>query len=593
MVVQCKHFLNDPSSLVIDSLEGLCAVNPHLSLDVHNKVVYLASPERSQVALVCGGGSGHEPSHAGFVGDGILTAAVCGNIFASPNASQVRRGINLIDNKQGTVIIVKNYTGDVLNFALAKEHYAALHPDKAEQVKFVIVGDDVAVGRTQGNIVGRRGLAGTCLVYKIAGALARRGGSLNEVYNIAEWVSSKIATIGVGLEHCHVPGTAISESHLSNTEIEIGMGIHNESGHERLSPAPPLKELVPKLLKLLTSTNDPERSFVPFRGKDDNVVLLVNNLGGLSELELGGIVGQVRKDLDGMGIAVQRVLSGSFMTSLNMPGFSITLLLLPSRDDSLAPSSDLLLSLLDENTNAPGWKWSSKAPPPKAARTSTVSSSAAAEQMKRPSLLTFPDPKEFTAAIERACKNLIAAEPEITHMDSIAGDGDCGLTLKAGASAVLKQVAEGKIKGSDVVSAVITIAQVAEEEMGGTSGALYSIFFSALAQGLEACAGQASGVASEKIWTTALTSTLAKFYTYTRARPPSRTLVDPLVAFIESIKQGSFGSALKAAQEATEATKALEAKAGRSAYVGDTLKDKNIPDPGAWGVKIILESLQG
>ena len=117
-----------------------------------------------------------------------------------------------------------------------------------------------------------------------------------------------------------------------------------------------------------------------------------------------------------------------------MPGFSITLLLLPSRDDSLPPSSDLLLSLLDENTNAPGWKWSSKAPPPKAARTSTVSSSAAAEQMKRPSLLTFPDPKEFTAAIERACKNLIAAEPEITHMDSIAGDGDCGLTLKAGAS---------------------------------------------------------------------------------------------------------------------------------------------------------------
>jgi len=137
------------------------------------------------------------------------------------------------------------------------------------------------------------------------------------------------------------------------------------------------------------------------------------------------------------------------------------------------------------------------------------------------------------------------------------------------------------------------MAQVAEEEMGGTSGALYSIFFSALAQGLEACTGQASGVASEKIWTTALTSTLAKLYTYTRARPPSRTLIDPLAAFVESIQQGSFGFAVKAAQQATEATKALEAKAGRSAYVGDTLKDKNIPDPGAWGVSIILESLRG
>ncbi|KIM90530.1 hypothetical protein PILCRDRAFT_186588 [Piloderma croceum F 1598] len=128
--------------------------------------------------------------------------------------------------------------------------------------------------------------------------------------------------------------------------------------------------------------------------------------------------------------------------------------------------------------------------------------------------------------------------------------------------------------------------------MGGTSGALYSIFFSALAQGLEASASNASGVASTNIWTTALTSTLAKLYTYTRARPPSRTLVDPLAAFVETIKQGSFASAVKAAQDATEATKNLEAKAGRSAYVGDTLKDKNIPDPGAWGVKIILESLQ-
>jgi len=490
------------------------------------------------------------------------------------------------------VIIVKNYTGDVLNFAIAKEKYAAMYPEKAEKVKFVIVGDDVAVGRTQGDIVGRRGLAGTCLVYKIAGALARRGSSLNEVHSMAQWVSSRIATIGVGLEHCHVPGTATSESHLSTTEIEIGMGIHNESGHERLSPAPPLKELIPKLLKLLTSTNDPERSFVPFQGKNDSVVLLVNNLGGLSELELGGIVGQIRKDLNGMGICIQRLLSGSFMTSLNMPGFSITLLLLPSHNDSLAPSSDILLSLLDDSTNAPGWKWSSKAPPSKTAQVMAVPSSVITEQTIRPKPLAFPNPKEFTASIDRACKNLIAAEPEITQMDVVAGDGDCGLTLKVGASAVLKQLAAGNIKGNDVVSAMITIAQVAEEEMGGTSGGLYSIFFSALAQGLETSAGKATGVASDQIWTTALTSTLAKFYTYTRARPPSRTLVDPLAAFIESINQGSFGSAVKAAQEATEDTMTLEAKAGRSAYVGDRLEGKNIPDPGAWGVKIILESLK-
>lgn len=168
------------------------------------------------------------------------------------------------------------------------------------------------------------------LVYKIAGALAQRGGSLDEVYKIAQWVSSNVATVGVGLEHCHVggfvhcvasalnapiievPGTATASSHLSDSEIEIGMGIHNESGNRRLSPVPPLKELIPQLLDLLTSTTDSERSFLPFKGKDE-VVLLVNNLGGISELELGGVVAETRRALVSRGTVIQRVLAGTFM----------------------------------------------------------------------------------------------------------------------------------------------------------------------------------------------------------------------------------------------------------------------------------------
>jgi len=234
---------------------------------------------------------------------------------------------------------------------LSKEQYAALHPHKADRIKFVVVGEDVAVGKTQGSIVGRRygqlytdqiqyliitrGLAGTVLVYKIAGALANRGGSLDEVYTVAQWVASNIATIGVGLEHCHVrtpttgnplpfpcnipspqvPGTAPAASHLASSEIEIGMGIHNESGNGRLSPVPPLNELIPQLLDFITSTTDPERSFLPFQGSKDEVVLLVNNLGGISELELGGIVAETRRALDARGIIIHRVLSGSFMVS--------------------------------------------------------------------------------------------------------------------------------------------------------------------------------------------------------------------------------------------------------------------------------------
>ncbi|KAI0923967.1 hypothetical protein AcV5_009354 [Taiwanofungus camphoratus] len=478
MSIQSKHFLNSPESLVVDSLEGLCALNPQLSLDPADKVVYVSSQDRSRVALICGGGSGHEPAHAGYVGDGMLSAAVCGSIFASPNASQVRHGIDLVDNEKGTVIVVKNYTGDILNFGLAKEQYAASHPAKADRLRFVVVGDDVAVGRTQGKIVGRRGLAGTVLVYKIAGALARRGADLEEVYNVAQWVASRVGTIGVGLEHCHVPGTAAGESHLAPSEIEIGMGIHNEPGNRRLKPTPPLKELVPQLLELLTDTEDKERSFLPFKGQgQDRVVLLVNNLGGTSELELSGVVREVRRDLEWRGIKVERVLSGTFMTSLNMPGFSITVLLLPYANEAgpATPATDLLLSCLDERPDAPGWKWGSGvAPPPACVQVKQAGGTAPVAPVGGTTKLRAEDPQAFIAAVRRACEALIDAEPELTRMDSVAGDGDCGLTLKDGATAVLKEVGSGNVAGEDVVGSVIAVARVAEEQMGGTSGALYS-----------------------------------------------------------------------------------------------------------------------
>ncbi|KAI6044289.1 dihydroxyacetone kinase [Pisolithus marmoratus] len=442
-----------------------------------------------------------------------------------------------------TIIIVKNYTGDVLNFGLAKEHYSATHPDKAGSVRFIVVGDDVAVGRTQGHIVGRRGLAG-------------------------------------------VPGTSVQDNHLRADEIEIGLGIHNESGNSRISPIPALNKLVPDLLQLITSTTDPERAFVPFEndGKDE-VVLLVNNLGGLSELELGAIVSETKQALDHQHINVRRVLAGTFMTSLNMPGFSLTLLLLPRPNDRNAPSIDLLLALLDDPTNAPGWRWSSKSEPthtlriPESLTASTPSASSQAANLRASNVTTF------NTSIENSCRALIAAEPEITKMDSIAGDGDCGLTLKDGANgspahtptrqAFSRALEEGKVTGEDVIGSMIAISKVAEEAMGGTSGALYSIFFSALAQGL---AGT-STIATPDVWSSALNSALDRLYTYTRARPPSRTLVDPLAAFIEAFPSG-LEVAVKAATEAAEKTRDLEAKAGRSAYVeGGRLRAERVPDP--------------
>ncbi|KAJ7213587.1 dihydroxyacetone kinase [Mycena pura] len=585
-----KHLLNAAETLVVDSLTGLCAVNNQLAFDPPNKVVYKSKLDRSKVALICGGGSGHEPSHAGFVGEGMLSAAVCGNVFASPNPAQVRRGIDLVENDAGCVCL-SNYTGDVLNFGLAAEQYAAEHAEKSNNVKFIVVGDDVAVGRTQGGIVGRRGLAGVVLVYKIAGALAAQGASLDEVYNVAQWVAGRIGTIGVGLEHCHVPGTAPPTQSLSASEIEIGLGIHNEAGNTRLSPIPPLSELVPQLLDYITSTSDAERAFLPFKNDDtDEVVLLVNNLGGMSELEIGGVVRAAHEELAHRRIVVSRVLAGSFMTSLNMPGFSLSLALLPRAEEAGAPNASALLSLLDAPAQTPGWKWNAGAPPvtptplaPPPAPPAKKSAGAAG--------IAATQPAEFLAAVQRACAALAAAEPEITRMDTIAGDGDCGLTLKAGAQGVIREIDARNITGTDLVADVVAISKVAETHMGGTSGALYSIFFSALAQGIQAAAAGNAPAATPELWGAALAAALQKLYTYTRARPPSRTLVDPLAAFVDAYPAG-FAQAVEAAAAAAQHTVHVAAKAGRSAYVDSAmLSREKVPDPGAWGVKTILEAL--
>jgi len=193
-----KHIVADAKSLVIDSLTGLVYSNPTLRLDVANKVVYRAKLAEDQVHIVSGGGSGHEPAHAAFVGDGMLSAAVCGQVFASPNSKQVSAALTRLSVGKGTLVVVKNYTGDVLQFGLAKERFNAQNSG-SDQVKLVVVGEDVAVGREQGGIVGRRGLAATVLVYKIAGALAAEGASLDEVYQVAQYVAEHSVTIGASL----------------------------------------------------------------------------------------------------------------------------------------------------------------------------------------------------------------------------------------------------------------------------------------------------------------------------------------------------------------------------------------------------------
>ncbi|CEL61959.1 dihydroxyacetone kinase [Rhizoctonia solani AG-1 IB] len=488
-------------------------------------------------------------------------------------------------------MVVKSYTGDILNFGLAREQYCAANPSKKNTLKFVVVGDDVSVGKKQGEIVGRRGLAGTVLVYKIAGALAEQGSSLEEVHEMAQLVADRLGTIAVGLEHCHVPGTGPTSTYLKADEIEVGMGIHNESGHSRVRPIPALPELVDKLLEYLFATpeSDSDRSFLPWpkKGATRDCVLLVNNLGGLSPLELSSAAKTIAEKIGESGVNIERMLVGTYMTSLNMPGFSITLLLLPQPNEGNI-SKDQILKLLDAPAKTPAWTWTSGTQP----KTSSSTSGLQGRIETSPQKGGAPTSNQFSDSVKRACQALIQAESEITRMDQIVGDGDCGTTLKAGAEVVLDALNKPEFASYGAGGSISQIGQIVGDAMGGTSGALYSIYLSALAQGLQDASSSNSGEPTRGQYAAAAEFALERLYTYTRARPPSRTLVDPLAVFVESLKDPDvhLEQAFEAAQRAAEETKNLPARAGRAAYVNEDAV-KGTCDPGAWGIRCLLEGL--
>jgi dihydroxyacetone kinase len=426
-----KHFINDPTVLVDSALQSLTLTNPAVALDAANKIVYRrpSHESSSQVSIISGGGSGHEPSFGAFVGSGLLSAAVAGTIFASPSAEQVRKAItSRVDTDKGVLVTVMNYTGDVLNFGMAVEKAKAA----GLQVEMLVVGDDVGVGREKGGKVGRRGIAGTVLVHKIAGALAAQGAPLEHVHKVAKLTANNLISVGASLEHVHVPGRAPldskAEGSLGADEVEIGMGIHNEAGSGRAKVE--LPELVKTMLSQLLDKNDKDRAFLNVNSNE--VVLLVNNLGGVSVLELGGITTEVVRQLGPWGIQPVRILSGTYMTSLNGLGFSISLLNVVNTDIG-GPS---MIQLLDYPCEAVGWSAPILKDTWEAKNTNTREDIKTSDQNIKPSGLKV-DPTTFTNALTSGLEALVWAEPEVTRFDTIVGDGDCGIGLKRGAEGMI------------------------------------------------------------------------------------------------------------------------------------------------------------
>ena len=318
-----KKLINDPANVVAETLAGFQAAHADL-ITVYTDPDYVVradAPVQGKVGLVSGGGSGHEPLHAGYVGLGMLDAAVPGAVFTSPTPDPILEATKKVDGGAGVLHIVKNYTGDVLNFETAAE----LAEMDGITVKAIVVNDDVAVEDSTWT-AGRRGVAGTVLVEKIAGAAAQRGDDLDGVLAIAQKVNDKVRSMGVALTACTVPHVGKPPCDLPDDEIEIGIGIHGEPGRERI-PAASADEITDKLVDAILADRE-------WSGK---VLLFVNGMGGTPEAELYIVYSHARKRLEDAGLEVSRSLVGNYITSLEMQGCSVTVLEL---DDELTELYD-------------------------------------------------------------------------------------------------------------------------------------------------------------------------------------------------------------------------------------------------------------
>lgn len=532
------QFVNAKDDLVKEAIDGLlaCSGGALARLDgyPHIKVVYRADWDRSKVALISGGGSGHEPAHAGFVGQGMLTAAVCGEVFASPSVEAVLAGILAVTGDAGCLLIVKNYTGDRLNFGLAAERARAL----GRKVEMVVVDDDIALP----DLPQPRGVAGTLFVHKIVGHMAENGASLEEIAEAAKRVIASVASIGKSLDTCTIPGSP-KEDRIPAGKAELGLGIHGEPGVEQVDFAGAAEAMKIVLDKLRQHMDD------------GPCVALVNNLGSTTPLEMSVLCHALAE----AGVVSHVVGPAPMMTSLDMHGFSVSVL--PGTDDDLAA--------LAAPVPMPAWPGLTEIKP--------VNVSPLPDGLTPIEPIPSPNPKT-RAVIEQVADLLIGAEGQLNELDAKSGDGDTGSTL-ATAARSLKQSLD-RMPLADLTQLFPALGNELSQTMGGSSGVILAIYFNAAG---DACAG---GAPVEK----ALKEGLNRVSEVGGARLGDRTMIDALAPALEAMSDG-LTAAAKAARTGANGTASIhKAKAGRAAYVpSENLKGNN--DPGAEAVAILFEGL--
>jgi len=536
-------FINAKEDIVAEAVDGLiaCSGGRLARLDgyPHIRAVIRTDWDRSKVALVSGGGSGHEPSHAGFLGPGMLTAAICGDVFASPSVDAVLAGILAVTGPAGCLLIVKNYTGDRLNFGLAAERARAF----GLNVNMVIVDDDVALP----DLPQARGVAGTLFVHKIAGATAEAGGDLATVTAAAEKAIDRIRSIGTSLSTCSVPG-APREDRIPQGKAELGLGIHGEAGVEQVDYVD-AKTAVARMAEKLAATMEPGKQHV----------VLLNNLGAASVLEMQVLAHDLTRSAIG-GDLSHIIGPAAMMTSLDMHGFSI----------SVFPADATELAALTAPVPIPAWPGVNTIAPV------TIRELPDGLRPIKPLPSDHPATRAF---LTRCCEILIAAERDLNALDARTGDGDTGTTLATAARALIHAMDELPL--ADHTQLYRAIGLELSQTMGGSSGVLLAIFFAA--------AGDAasSGMPMRE----ALKIGLERMQEVGGAQLGDRTMVDALHPALRALADGELDAAARAAREGANRTaEMLIAKAGRAAYINpDQLRGQI--DPGAEAVARLFENL--
>ncbi|HIV00761.1 MAG TPA: dihydroxyacetone kinase subunit DhaK [Candidatus Stercoripulliclostridium merdipullorum] len=577
-----KKIINTPETFVYDMCHGLALAHPELEFVEQYKVVKKKAVNRNKVQLISGGGSGHEPAHAGFVGKGMLDAAVCGDVFASPSQIQVYNAIKQTKSNKGTLLIIKNYSGDCMNFnnaaQLAKEDIDGL------QIDAVYVNDDIAVTDSL-YTVGRRGVAGTVFVHKIAGAAAEMGKSLEEVKAIAQKTIDNVRSLGFALTSCTVPAKGTPTFDIGDDEMEFGVGIHGEPGRtrEKIQSADQLaKRIVKDLIADLKVK------------KGDEVSLLINGFGGSPLQELYLFNNSVSKELAKAGVKIYRTFVGNYMTSIDMAGASVTIL---KMDDELKAH-------IDYPVDAPAFKiYSTEAVQSVAEDLATGSvdavehDDAVYEVEGEPVIADVINTAGMVALIDKMADIIIENEVHFCDMDSVAGDGDFGMSIAKGFKQ-LKKDWKSRKKGN-IGEFLKSASEIIMEYCGGASGPIWGSAF----RGAGKAAGDVKEIDLKQLAEIMQAAVKAIQETGERsfgrgAVVGDKTLIDALVPAADSLSASAVkGEALidamdkaaKAAVEGAEATKKIAARMGRAGTVGE--RSIGHPDAGAYGLGVIFTEL--